>query len=431
MYSLHFFPIPLVTGNGWVQVAVAGMAISGDGQVVFLGNLLQSQEHSWYLATGNSGVFQYGSGPQACTGRQGSPAGGPQVFPFGIVPGDLDLAAVFPADPFNDSRLFGDNLRNTVHFQQEYGRRLYRKAGVAVCLHCTNGNIIHNFHSSRYNLVGDDLGDGPGGPLHPVKDGQHAPPSFRRRDQAHGNGRHDPQGSLTTAEKFHQIVAANILYCLPTAMKDGAVGQNDLQPHDIILGNPVLEAPQAPRGLCHATAHGSSGHTSGIGRVDKTMGGDGVIKVLDNHPRLNGGCQVFNIQLQDLVHLGKRDDQAIFPGNDPAAQIGTCTPGVNRHPVLRSQAHNGYHFFRRPRQGHGQGQVFGLGGRSIKGVAPAVLRFRDEPFPTQDTFQFLQQFLLRRQGLSLPPMDFASGQLPCACCHNILRLLMVCQFCLA
>jgi hypothetical protein len=79
----------------------------------------------------------------------------------------------------------------------------------------------------------------------------------------------DAERALAADEEVAEVVAGDVLHALGAEPADGAVGEDDLEAHDVVAGDAVFQAAQTAGVLGDVAADGADLHRAGIGRIEQ------------------------------------------------------------------------------------------------------------------------------------------------------------------
>jgi hypothetical protein len=219
---------------------------------------------------------------------------------------------------------------------------------------------------------------------------RHRPPAFSRRlvghqQQVHHLGHrhqldhdlgHDAEGALRAGERAQQVIAGT---------NAGAVAEpgqltgrrDDLQPGDVVHGEPVLEAVRPARVLRHVAAHRADHLAGRVRRVEQAERRRGLAHRQVGHARLHHGAPADRIDVQHRTHPGHHDQDAALVRQRPAGQAGAAAAGHERHPRSRAFGHHRRHLAGRAWQ-HYQGRHAPVRGQPVALVRAQLERIGDD-----------------------------------------------------
>ena len=140
-----------VAQDGWVQIAVAGMAVNRNRQVIFLGNFADAADHVREGVPGHGNVFAKAIRGHGADRRAQAAADCPDVFGFLEGAGDAHLFHGVPAGDFLDFvRLVVQGGRvGAVNFDDHAGGDRRVEFQFAVAGHRLKADFIHQLGRSR------------------------------------------------------------------------------------------------------------------------------------------------------------------------------------------------------------------------------------------------------------------------------------------
>ena len=187
-------------------------------------------------------------------------------------------------------------------------------------------------------------------------------------------------------------VAGHVLHALVAGPEHLAVGQHDLQAHDVIARDAVFEPAQAAGVLGHVAADGGDLHRAGIGRIEQPRGARGIGDRLRRGARLDQQGQVGAVQLQDLVHLRQAKHDAVRAGQAAAAQAGAGAARDDGCLGLVGQLQHAGDLLRGPGEHDAARHLLQRRG-AVEGVGDEVFLLGEDILGAQETPQFGKSLL--------------------------------------
>ena len=192
----------------------------------------------------------------------------------------------------------------------------------------------------------------------------------------HGHlGRHG-QRPLRADEQLRQVVAGRALHELPAGAQHPAVGQDDLEPEDVVAGHAVADGAHAA-GVGPDVAAERGALLAGGHRIGQAERQELRVELFEGHARLDDGDLVLGVDLADAVHPVEGQQDAVGHGHGGAREPGAAAAGDDGHPVFGGQAQHLGDLVRRARQYEGQrdhgrdGQGLVVGVVGVDGLADA------------------------------------------------------------
>ncbi len=205
-----------------------------------------------------------------------------------------------------------------VHFDEQQGRGLHRQAGVAVILHGADGEVVQKLQGSRDDAGRDDGRHRLRGLVHPIEGGQHGPAGRREGNQLQNDFRDHPQGAFGAHHKPGKVVAGDAFDGAGAGLDRLARSREELQAHDVIQGDPVFQAPEAPGVFRHVAPQGGDRHGAGVRRIKEALGLHRRGQLGGDHPGLHHGVEVGLVDLQDFGQGVGQDHHAAGMGDGAA-----------------------------------------------------------------------------------------------------------------
>ncbi len=219
-----------------------------------------------------------------------------------------------------------------------------------------------------------------------------------REQRAHGLGHADdperhlgddaerPLGSDDDAEEVHAVGVER----LAAELDDVAVRQHERRTRDVVHGEAVLEAVRAAGVLGDVAADRADLLARRVGRVEVAVRRDRTRDVEVRDAGLDDDATALEVDLEDAVHAGERDDDAARDRSGAAREPGAGAARDERDTRRVTRANDRLHLFGRP------GQRDELGDRSVPGqpvalVHAELLELRDDVLVSERTAQLLDE----------------------------------------
>ena len=211
------------------------------------------------------------------------------------------------------------------------------QADFGVVLDAADGHAVEELQGAGDDLRRDDVGDRLRGVFHAVIARQHRATGGGAGDDFEQDFGDDAEGAFGSDEEVLHRVARDILHAGVAEMCDAAVGQNDLEAHDVIAGHAVFKAAQAAGVFGHIAADRADFHRTRVGRIEEAVlirrridgGRDGAA--------LRADGEVGGIDREDLVQTRQAEDEAAFRGHAAAAESGAGAAGDDRDVQLAGE----------------------------------------------------------------------------------------------
>ena len=153
MDPLFLFGIAQIAENGGVDVAVAGVAVYGDGELVFLGDGPDAAHHFGEGVSWDGDILSEAVGREAGDGGTQAPPDGPQLVGFLLGLGDAELEHIaFPGHGLHPLCLRIKGLVVlTVDFNDDAGANGRIEVHLAVPRHGIKAELIHDLGGRRHD----------------------------------------------------------------------------------------------------------------------------------------------------------------------------------------------------------------------------------------------------------------------------------------
>ncbi len=128
-------------------------------------------------------------------------------------------------------------------------------------------------------------------------------------------------------------------------MKNPSIREHHLKGQHIVLGGAILGPFDAARIGGNIAAEGTYLSAGRIGREEKTVGGKGLFQVSVNHPWLDHGQAVLDIDLDNFVHPSQIKYKSSLLWYGQTCQTRSGTPGSDREHLLIGEFQDGRNLF--------------------------------------------------------------------------------------
>ena len=166
-----------------------------------------------------------------------------------------------------------------------------------------------------------------------------------RSDAKRDLGR-DPERPLRADERPDQVGPVRVER-LAAELDDLPVGEHDREARDVVHGEAVLEAVRAARVLRHVAADRAHLLARRIGRVEEAVGRDGLADVEVRHAGLDDDALRREVDLENPLHPGERDDDAVGDRERAAGEAGAGAAGDERYALAGADPDDPLHLCRR------------------------------------------------------------------------------------
>ena len=310
-----------------MQVAVAGMTEGTHHEVVLLGDLVELGEHGRDLGARHGGVFEHAGGTGAGKGGQSHAASGPELVLFFGGAGNVNGgSAALLEHFFHAGGVVGDLSGVTVHFDEQHGGGVNGQAALLVGFDHLQGVLVEQFEGAGQNVGGDDTGHGVTGILHVGEFGGESLGGLGRRNELEDSLADDAHAAFGGHHEAGEVEAGDALHGTGAGLHQVALVVIELEAHDVVLGDAVLQAAQTASVLGDVAGDGGNGHGAGIRRIEEALGFHGGGELGGDDTRFDHGIEIFGVDLKDAVQGVGEDDDAVFNVRHSAAgKVGTST----------------------------------------------------------------------------------------------------------
>jgi hypothetical protein len=259
---------------------------------------------------------------------EGGATGGGEAERFIGGGGEADVeSTVLAGELLHDSGFLPDDGGVAVGLHEEDGLGSAGEADVGVVLDTLDGGAVEELEGAGDDGVGDDGGDGLGGVLHACVDGEEGAFGGGFGQEAQEDPGEDTEGSFRADKDFAERITGDVLDAFIADPDDLAIGQDDFEAHDVILGDAILESAQAARVAGDVAADGGDFHGAGIGRVEESDGVGLVEDRLGGDAGLDEDGEVTPVELEDAVEPAEAKDDRTDGGNAASGEAGAAAAG--------------------------------------------------------------------------------------------------------
>jgi hypothetical protein len=271
---------------------------------------------------------------------EGGLACAPEACALGLVGGDPDLGgAGVLAETLDLLEARVALALGAVELDQQRGARVHREAGLGHRLGGLDGEVVHHLDRPGNDPGAGDRGHGLAGVERRVEERDQRPRCLRdghdpQRDP--GDERERPLGADERAEQ----VQAGPVGLRPADRHLRAVGQDRVQPHDVVRREAVLEAVRTAGVLGDVAADRAHDLAARVGRVEVRRR-DGRADLGVRHTGFHHDAPVLEVDLEHALHAAQDDHDPLRDGQGAAAQAAAGAAGDERRAVLEARLHRG------------------------------------------------------------------------------------------
>ena len=237
--------------------------------------------------------------------------------------------------------LVGARRARGVGLHDEEGAGIPVQAHRAEVLDGVDRRAVHELdHRGAHGAA--ELDDGGGGGGDGGEGGHDGRARLLGRDEAQDRPGDDAQGALGADEELEQRQAGDVLDPLAPERDQRAVGEDDVEPEDVVGRHPVLHAAQAAGVRRDVAADGADLVRARVRRVPEAVLGRGPLDLDVEGSRLDDGDPGGDVDLDRAHPLGRQDDAAV-DGERPARQPGAGAARDHRDAVPARPAHRLLH----------------------------------------------------------------------------------------
>ena len=230
-----------------------------------------------------------------------------------------------------------DLLDHAVELDEKHRARAFGVSGSDGVLGSLDREPVHHLDRRRHHARRDDPGDGRARRVHRVKGGEQRADGLRCADDPERDARRDPERALGADDHAEEVGPVRVER-LAAELDDLAVREDEGQAGDVVRREPVLQAVRAARVLGDVAADRAHLLARGVGRVEEAVGGDGTRHVEVRDARLDDDALAREVDLEDPVHAGERDDDAAGDRRRPAREPGSRAARDERHALAMACA---------------------------------------------------------------------------------------------
>ena len=254
-----------------------------------------------------------------------------------LVAARISNASALRADPLELGSVVLDLLDHAVELDEQHRARAFGVSGSDGVLGSLDREPVHHLDRRRHHARRDDPGDGRACRVHRVKGGEQCPNGLRCADDPERDARRDPERALGADDHAEEIRPVRV-ECLASELDDLAVGKDEGKAGDVVRREPVLQAVRPARVLGDVAADRAHLLARRVRRVEEPFGGDGTRHVEVRDAGLDHDALAREVDLEDPVHAGERDDDAARDRRRPAREPGSRAARDERHALAMACA---------------------------------------------------------------------------------------------
>ncbi|MDB6016790.1 MAG: hypothetical protein JWR19_1279 [Pedosphaera sp.] len=313
-----------------MDVAVTGVAETGDGEAVLLLEAGSEAEEVFEAATRNDDVFVEFGEAGVAEGIGEFAAELPDGFALGIAQAALNEEGAVFANDFGQSAEFAaDGVLLAVELDDEVGIATGEALAAGAFARGSEGEGIRNFERAGKKAGAKNGAKGPDGVFHRAEtDGETGTIRGQGKKLERGFG-DDAEHSFRTDEQAGEVEAGFIFVSAAAESHHRAIGQDDFQTENVVAGNTVFQATRAAGIGGDVATKSAIGTAGGIGRIEEATCLDGGLKLLRDDARLHDGDEIIGIDFLNLLHPSQGQDDAAMRRNTAADITETCAAGGN------------------------------------------------------------------------------------------------------
>jgi hypothetical protein len=341
-----------------MQVAVAGVENVSDLKAILIADLPDAAESLGKFRTGNDAVEDVIAGGQAAECAESVLAAFPEKVAFGVVARDADFAGVMGAADFCDrGGLSGDGFGEAFDFDEKNGGAVHGKTGVNVVLDSAESPAIEHFTGGRSDGAGGDVGDGFGGIVDGIENGQKRFHGFGLARKLYGDIGDQGKSAFRADEEAGEIVAGRLAVFAADA-NDFAIGEDEFECGDVIGGDAVGEGVRAAGVFSDVAADGAGFPTGRIGREVEAVRFSGAGEFVIDDAGLDDGALIFDVEFENAIHAREDEHHAAGAGERAAGKSRAGAATDDGEMVLCGEFDDARDLFRCCRENDDVGAAF-------------------------------------------------------------------------
>ena len=211
---------------------------------------------------------------------------------------------------------------------------------------------VHDLHRTRQDPGGDDARDRVARLVDGRERGELRDDDLRLTHHTERDLDRDAERALRPDEDAEEIGPVLGVDRLAAELEQLAVRQHDLRAGHVVDGEAVLETVRAARVLGEVPADRAHLLTGRVGRVEVAGGRDGARHLEVRHAGLDDDALAPEVDLDDPVHPGDRDDDPVGDRKRSTGEPGAGAAGDEGNPIAGTQPQHGPNLVGRARQHH-------------------------------------------------------------------------------
>ena len=204
---------------------------------------------------------------------------------------------------------------------------------------------VYHFASGGSDASRSDFGDGAGGVVDGVEDGQQGFDSFGFASELHGDFGDEGQRALAADKEAAEVVARRV--AVPAAdAHDFAIGEHEFERGHMVDGDAIGQRVRTTGVFGDVAADGAGFLAGGIGSKIEAGVLDGASDIEIHDAGLDNSAGILEIELEDTVHPGKHDHDAAAARECAAREACSRAAADNGHVVLGRELDDARDIFR-------------------------------------------------------------------------------------
>jgi hypothetical protein len=356
--ALELLVVAKIVEDDRMKVAVAGVEDVADAESELIADLLDAAQCLRELGARDDAVEHVDAGGDASECAEGIFAALPEEFALFFVAGDPDFPSVVIAADFVDGGgLRGDGLEHAFDFEEQYGGGIEREAGVDVIFDDAKSPAVEHFAGGGSDAASGDVGDGFGGVVDGVEDGEERFDGFGLARKFDGDFGDERERTLGADEEAGEVVRGRVALLAADA-DDFAVGENEFERGDVICGYAVGERVRAAGVFGDVAADGGGFLAGRVGREIEAGVLDRAGDVEIDDAGLDDGALIFEIDFEDAIHAREDEHESAGAGECAAGESGAGAAAEDRGVVSGGEFYDLGDFGGRGREDDGVGAAF-------------------------------------------------------------------------
>ena len=201
------------------------------------------------------------------------------------------------------------------------------------------GPTIEHFTGGGRDATRGDVDDGFGGIVESFKNGEKSFYSFGKARKFNGDLGDKRESAFGADKKSHEIVSGGIERGTADA-NEFARGENGFERQGVIGGDPVGERVRAAGIFGNVAANGASFLAGRVGCEMQAGMRDCGAEIGIDDAGLDRGTLIFDIYIENAIHMGKNGEDAAIAGERAAGKSGAGSAADDGRLVLIGKLHN-------------------------------------------------------------------------------------------